>query len=133
MVMPVTISGKGEVGRMVCGPAPGMLKRMVSGPAWAFASMMAARRVRTPDVAVLTTPFPGERSGRSSTELTTYVEGTTRDSRISTCGRAARRGDLDAIRDLEGCQDTIGVLCRTCIGLSINTIKQHALFSDIPS
>src|SRR5437870_12721721 len=57
--------GKVEVGLMVCGPAPGMLKPIVSVPACALAAAIASRKVHS---ASSQTPVPG-----SAVELTIKV------------------------------------------------------------
>src|SRR6266571_944215 len=57
--------GKGEVGLMVCEPAPGILKAIVSAPAWALAAVIASRNVHS---ASSQTPVPG-----SAVELTVKV------------------------------------------------------------
>src|SRR5438105_9104467 len=57
--------GKGEIGLMVCGPVPGMLKTIVSVPAWALAAAIDSRRVHSTSSQ---TPVPG-----SAVELTMKV------------------------------------------------------------
>ena len=57
--------GKLEFGLMVCGPAPGMLKTMVSGPACALAAVIASRKVHSASSQM---PVPG-----SAVELTMKV------------------------------------------------------------
>src|SRR5436305_13814010 len=57
--------GKLEFGLMVCGPAPGMLKTMVSVPACALAAVIASRKVHS---VASQPPVPG-----SAVELTVKI------------------------------------------------------------
>src|SRR3972149_9954261 len=63
------IKGKTELGVIVCGPAPGMLKAMVSMPGKP-ASSMAARSVHSPGVTVSQRPSPMFASLASPVEFT---------------------------------------------------------------
>src|SRR5437762_358965 len=49
------ISGRAVSGEIVCGPAPGMAKRILSGPGAVLASSIALRREPSPLFAVLVT------------------------------------------------------------------------------
>ena len=69
MITASAMIGNGEFGWMVTGPLP-MPKLIVSAPASAFASIMAARKVHSPGVAVWQTPSPGLASTASAVLLT---------------------------------------------------------------
>src|SRR5262245_29967395 len=76
------ISGSADVSRMVCGPAPGMLKRIISGPpelAVAFALVIASLREPAPRSAVLVTAKK--------------LAGRQRSSSASSSGRRRDRGE----------------------------------------
>ena len=57
----------------MCGPAPGIAKLMVSAPAEAFASSMAALKVHWSADVIWHNPLPGVLSASSSMELTIKV------------------------------------------------------------
>src|SRR5262249_18510558 len=69
------IVGRAVPGLMVCTPAPGLLKAMVSVPAWELASRIAWRSDPAPEASVLTTVI---------------IEGVRRSSSGSTKGRYRR-------------------------------------------
>src|SRR3954447_12279875 len=55
MVTASVMFGRFDAGEMVCSPAPGIAKLIVSVPAAVFASMMACRNVPAPESATLLT------------------------------------------------------------------------------
>jgi hypothetical protein len=67
MVTGYVMVGKAEVGLIVCGPLPTILKAMISAVEAAFAAMIASRRLQCATVQPLSTT--------SSVELTTNVDG----------------------------------------------------------
>ena len=97
-LVPSIITGSVIVGRalpglMVCGPAPAMLKLIVSVPARALASSMAARNVHTAP-AVAHVPLPGFASTASPVESTmnvvAAVSGTGPANRVISATRLSR-------------------------------------------